>query len=253
MTAAPLDLGGHLYLFELEGEEFISEQIRSLQKIINLARTMGGKNINIAGVRKTDYLNAKKPDTVASGAAANFIYGIPIEDKEGKIIGMTSPMVSVTDPSDPSYFIKTRDDAYAAILGQCGQRHRLMAGDASASGLSRVEARSEFIATLKKTAMTLDKFGRWMMEIKLYFTAAFSDEKIAEGDITEYRCNYKTIIDAGAVDIETRRLDRADVDANLLSPETYLSNRGLEDAAGELARIKAMPEVKKDEGAGVGT
>ncbi len=232
--ADPIDLKGHLYLFELEGTEFITEQIRSLQRMINLARTMGGKNINVAGVRQRDYLNAKKPDIVASGASANFLYGIPIQDENGKTIGMTSPNVSITDPSDPSYFIKTRDDAYAAILGQCGQKHRLIASDGNVGVDSRIDARSEFIASLKKTATVLDKFGRWLIETKFYFTLAFCNETV-EGN---FRCAYRTVIDAGSVDVETRKLDQADVQENRLDLETYLSKTGNEDPASILVRIK---------------
>ncbi len=58
---ATLMLDGHLLLAEATREVFISEQIRSLQKQLNLAKTMEGRNAVQGGFLERTVLNAQMP------------------------------------------------------------------------------------------------------------------------------------------------------------------------------------------------
>jgi hypothetical protein len=258
----PYDLGGHLFIHELKRPALITAAILSAQKAVNLAHTMMMRNVNLAGNRTRDVVNAqppkkKEPATTEAAKRAqareagaykstpgyvNWLFGLPIYNEQGtKIIGYTNPNVSVTEPVDVTTFRDTRDHFYAVILGQSFMRHVLISGDATASGRSREQARKEYERSLTKTAVVLNAAGRWQLEVELRMAAELSGKTAEVRDLRAvFECNVEKV----PVSAEERQENRADVDAGLMAPETAMRRNGVEDTGKEVQKVKEYQEEK---------
>lgn len=252
-----LNLGGRLLLYDLRRPPLITAQVCSNQRSLNLADTMMMRNVNLAGSLERTVLNAERPkkrtrvaDPTAPGGyrekeepadyevgpgATMFLSGLLIrDDQTGKIIGRANPNISFRDPVSVDTFVKTRDHYYAAMLGQCQQRHALISGDATASGRSREQARAEFEGSLKLTKESLDDAGRWLLETVLRLAAQLCART---NEFAPLRIDFNSLIDTGPLSSEERAQNRADVQQKLLSAESAMSRAGVEDTDAELTRI----------------
>lgn len=259
----PYKLGGRLLVFEMQRPPLITEQVQSNQKALNLAHTMMTRNVNMAGARERTITNAQHPkkprrlqdpnnptltiETLEPGnyetgaGAVMFLMGYPIYDKEGNVIGYTNPNVSISDPADVKAFVETRDMKYAAILGQCHQRHTLISGDATASGVSRKQAEKEWQRSLKDTKTVLDASGRWQLEVVLRLAAQLTGES---EKYLSLRADFNCLLDVGEpqpddirVVMEMRKPGGPN-NQPLISDETARNKVGIDDAAAELKRIE---------------
>lgn len=253
----PYRLGGRLLMCEVKRKPIITEPVIRNQKALNLSNTMMQRNINMAGSRERYFFNTQRPgryvpDPTAPGGErfveealklgpgrSIFPPGIEIRDeKTNELKGYANPNLQVLEPVEVDSFTGTRDHFYAAILGQCWQRHALISGDATASGRSREQARAEFEKSLSKTKTSFDAAGRWLLETALRLAADLAGRA---GDFEALRAEFNTIVDAGPIDPEDRAADRADVEGGLMSDETYMVRRGDEDPDAERARIESQP------------
>jgi hypothetical protein len=250
------DLGGRLWMYEMQRPALITEQVRSNQRSVNLALTMMMRNVNLAGSLERTVMNAERPKTTVqildstepsgyreekrdadyfTGAGATmFLTGLLVRDDEGRIIGRADPNISFREPVTVKTFQETRDQFYASILGQCQQRHALISGDAASSGKSREQARAEFRGSLMLTKESLDDAGRWMLETGLRLAAQFCDRTAEFADL---RCDFGSLVEDGPLDSAERQENRADVQAGLMSKETAMSRNGAEDTDAEKVRI----------------
>jgi hypothetical protein len=233
------ELGGRLLMYEIERSALITEQIRSLQKSLNLTRTMMVRNVNLAGSLERVIMNAEKPEEWTSGPGAVMgLVGLLIRNEAGDVINRANPNIQFRDPVSTENFTKTRDDLYAAMLGGCQQRFALISGDATASGKSRVEARSEFESSLKDSKDATDDLGRWLLETELRLSGIFCNRK----DFLPLRCDFNAVIETGPITPQERDANRNDVKANLMSAETAMSRNGIDDTDAELDRIDSEPK-----------
>lgn len=258
------DLGGRLFLYEFRREPLISEQVRSLQKCLNLDLTMMMRNINLAGFRQKTITNAQKPTantkTVDGAGVATtekrevpmragllsvpFLNGLPIYGKDAAnnqiIVGYTNPNINIADPVAVDTFVSSLAVFYEAMLAEVYQLHVAIAGDAMASGKSRIEARAEFEKSLAKTKTALDALGRWLLEVSLRFAANLCGQK----EFLDLRCDFNSIIDAGTPDANERAQNIAEWQAGGISLQTMMSRNGIEDTDIELAKIQNDPTYK---------
>lgn len=253
------ELGGRLLMYEITRDALITDQIRSLQKALNLSRTMMVRNVNLAGSLERTILNAERPketkkvlnseqtayieqtvdaDYLTGAGATMFLTGMLIRDDQGNVINRANPNISFRDPVSTKTFTETRDDLYAAMLAGCQQRFALISGDATASGRSRIEARSEFESSLKDSKDAIDDAGRWLLETQLRLGAIFCNRS---RDFLPLRCDFNAVIETGPITPEERQENRADVQAGLLSKETAMSLNGRDDTDAELERIAQEP------------
>jgi hypothetical protein len=171
-------LGGNLLVHQMSVAPLITEQVRSQQRLLNEALTLLRRNghvnalgeVTMIGIEppskeasQIDPLTGKKllvPDTLAVGAGArNFVYPALVQDADGNAIldqagkpTIMQAQVHVRPPTLPDVLIANRDAAYQGILKECQQMYALIAGDATASGESRVQARADFEGSLLDTA-----------------------------------------------------------------------------------------------------
>lgn len=247
------DLGGRLWMYELRRKPLITEQVRSIQRALNLALTMEMRNVNMAGSRERYFLNVQRPTetvqvrdaTESSGyreetrplpglpvgaGASPFLNGVLIKNEKGETIDRADPNVSITEPVDVTTFVQTHDQYYAAILSQCQQIHVLISKDATASGRSREQARAEFESSLRLSKEVVDDAGRWMLETALRLASHLCNQTATYAGL---RCDFNAIIQTGQISPEERTANRDDVKAGLLSKETSMSRAGVEDTNAE--------------------
>lgn len=252
----PYELGGRLLVFECQRPPLITEQVQSNQKAINLAHTMMTRNVNMAGSRERTITNAKPPTRAKRGGtsgerepdeynvgagAVMFLMGYPIYDKDKQIIGYETPGVHITDPASVEVFTQTRDMKYAAILGQCHQRHILISGDAVASGISRKSAEKEWQRSLKDSKTVLDAAGRWELEVALRLAAQIANQS---KNYLPLRADFNCLLDVGDPDPDDIRVTMemrkpgGPNNTPLISDETARNRIGIDDADAELKRIE---------------
>ncbi len=254
------DLGGRLFLYEFKREALISEQVRSLQKCLNLDLTMMMRNINLAGFRQKTITNATKPTATVkttdgggnqvetkqemplrSGLlSVPFLNGLPIygrdADKNQIIVGYTNPNINIADPVAVNTFVESLETFYEAMLTEVYQLHVAISGDATASGKSRQEARAEFEKSLMKTKTVIDALGRWLLEVALRFAADLCGRS---KEFIDLRCDFNSIIDAGTPDAAERAQNISEWEKGALSLETLLARNGTEDTDVEISKIEA--------------
>ena len=259
----PYRLGGRLLIFEMNRRALITEQVQSNQRALNLAHTMMMRNVNMAGARERSVTNAQSPKRPrrlqdpsnptreteqlepgtyeTGGGAVMFLMGFPIKNSDGEVVGYTNPNVSISDPAPVDVFTKTRDHYYAAILGQCHQRHILISGDATASGISRKQAEKGYQRSLKETKVVVDACGRWQLETVLRLAAQLTGES---EKYLPLRADFNCLLDIGEPEpddlrvIMEMRKPGGVTNTPLISDETARNKSGIDDAAAELARIE---------------
>lgn len=248
---AALDLGGRLPLHELRLPTLITAQVRALQRLLNLALSMLGRNTVLGGFLERVILNAQLPGRmveqpdgtraferdpfIVGAGSTNVLVGVPVHDGEGNISGYTSPSVVYRDPVAVGTFRDTRDEAYRAILSECRQLHALIAADATASGESRRQALYDFLTSLRATKGGMDTLGRWLLETALAYAAAFGGQP---GRYDGLRAVFACRLDPGPVPADESRLVLDLVEGGLLSREGGMERAGVEDVDAEQARIE---------------
>lgn len=259
------ELGGRMLMYEITRDALITEQARSLQKSLDLTRTMMVRNVNLAGSLERTILNAERPGEIKrivdptepkgyreeivpapyfEGAGATmFLTGMLVRDDDGNVINRANPNISFRDPVSTKTFTETRDDLYAAILSGCFQRFALISGDATASGISRLQARSEFESSLKDSKDAVDDLGRWLLETELRLGALLCGRS---KDFLQLRCDFNAIIETGPVSPEEKTAIISLVSAGLMSKETAMSVLGIDDTDAELERIAQEPKPTID-------
>lgn len=250
------DLQGRLWMYELSREALITEQIRSIQRSLNLSLTMMMRNVNLAGNLERAIMNAERPkqtvripdatqvtgfreeainsDFLVGPGVTNFLTGLLIRNDAGEIVGRANPNISYRDPVPITTFVGTRKECREAIFSQAYQLHALISGDATASGKSREQARAEYRNSLLDSKEPVDDGGRWICETPLRIAAQFCNRV---NDFAGLRCDFDSRIEDGPVDTEERSANREDVKAGLMSKETAMSLNGRDDTDGEKARI----------------
>jgi hypothetical protein len=235
--ADPLDLGGRLTIYAMEATPLITPSIIQHQKLLNLSKTMMGRNVVLGGLIARILFNAQIPESGElswGGGTTNVFVGTPSIDSQGNVTGYATPGYQREEPVPPDAFVRTSLDAYTSILEEAHQLHALIAGDATASGESRKQARADFEASLRSTITQVERAGRWLLETALAMAAAFSGQP---GRYADLRASLSCRVDLGPVSTEEQAQTRENVAAGLLSEETAMGRIGVDDPAAEKMRV----------------
>ncbi len=250
------EMQGRLWMYEVNRAALITEQIRSEQRALNLAKTKLIRNVNMAGDLERAIMNAERPkrkipvpdssqasgyreetvdsEYLAGAGVTNLITGLLIKDADGKIIGRANPNISYRNPVPIDTFVGTRAECRESMLGQAQQLHIMIAGDSTVSGRSREQARGEYRGSLNDSKEAFDGAGRWLTESPVYLGAQFCDRS---SEFAPYRSVFDCVVEDGPVSPEERNANREDVKAGVMSIETCMSRNGTEDTDAEKARI----------------
>lgn len=248
---AMFDLGGLLTLHEMRREAIITEQVRQNQKLLNLAKTMLGRNVVQGGFLERFILNGErpgeeiedpttgqktfKPAKMRLGAGTtNWINGVVTIDEDGNE-RVATPSVVFRDPVPITTFEGTERNAYRSVLEELHQLHALISGDATPSGEARRQAMADFIVDLFLSKSVVDRAGRWLIETVLALAAIFSGQP---GRYASLRATFKCRLNPGPLSADEMRLIIELVRARLMSRETAMHRVDVEDVDEELARIE---------------
>jgi hypothetical protein len=251
------DFGGKLPIFEMRRPPLVTPQIIQNQMALNLSLSTIARNVWSAQARERYFIDAQPPGKEVlvdgekvfqqaplevGGSSSNFVNGNPIYDETGKfIIGYSKPSIHVEDPVEvaPS---KEAVEVYAwQILEQASQLHAVMGADATASAVSRIVARGDFVGSLMVTKPEADKCLEWQGDTRLAMAEAFSlgteGQKMSARPFTnELRANAECKLDPGPITPEERTALDNLVQNGTLSEETALQLMGVEDVAEEKRR-----------------
>lgn len=242
-----LPLGRRLLMYDMEQPLLVDADIRAGQMALNKAKTLRSVNLDWAGFLERIILNGQAPgkwESDANGkevfipepmvvgpATTNWIVGV--EDETGSL---KNPQVIFREPARTDLFDNTVDAEYSDLLSLTGQLYTLIAGDATASGKSRQQARDDFRRSLLRLKEEVDGGLRWAMETTLALVAILSG---SPGRFDELRVEVDTQLDLGVIEPEEQTAARANRAAGLLSTQTAMRRIGIEDVAAEVALIQA--------------
>jgi hypothetical protein len=249
-TSTPIDLGGLLHVHEVDRDRLVTRQVRQQQDTVNKALTMADTNLDYGGFLERIFLNAQRPVrrvenargqdefvdapyTTGAGETA-FISGLVTEDAEGNET-LSTPKVKFREPVSPDTFQETKEMAYADILGEVNQRHVLMSGDATASGLSRITARREFVNSLRPTKRALTQAGTWIGRV----VPRFADVLAGASRMDGVNVALDLRLDRGMRTPQEIKTLMSMVEDEQLSLHTALELIGLTDAEQEIERISS--------------
>lgn len=259
----PRDLGSKLIAFQMHRDSLITTQVRQNQALFNTTLTMRCRNIGVAGFPMTDFLNADppsdyidNPDSPGSQIkiAANQKRGAGITNYAAPIIVMGKDgnpaldntgkptvipaSVQYRDPVSVKTFEDTERAAYRNILEETRQLHRMMGGDATASAVSRIQARGDFLSSLRPTKTQVDAAGRWVLETALALAASFAGIANPYHDL---RATFDCRLDVGPLVPEERQAIILEVsnDPPLRSVEDAMTLLGIDDPDAMLAQIES--------------
>jgi hypothetical protein len=245
-----LKLSGRLLMYEMRRKPFLTPQMRQSNMQLNKAKTLRGHNLNTAGFAETTLLNVDLPgvlvekdgrqvfvpDPVTRGASViNSWTGVKYTDGAGNE-RVATPTIDRQQPSPVSTFIESERADYQDILEEAKQMHNLIAGDAMANGVSRVQARGGFALSLNPTKGEVDASVRWTLETVLAIAATFSGQP---GRFDSLRANADCRIDTGPITPEEVAMFVMLWDKGVWSLERVQRATGVEDTDAENALIEA--------------
>lgn len=255
-TDVRLDLNGRLIVQEIKRAKFITEQVISGQKSLNMSLTMMDRNSIQGGFLERVILNASPPgewvdDPNVPGGRR--FEPRPLGIGAGKTTFLSSKVVESSDPEEnaivlpadirwrdpvsPDTFIKTASEHKFGIYEQASQLHVLISGDAQASGVARVQARADFISSVASTKAQVDAAIKWILDIALDHACLFAGIKRDSAfGLVKPSCD----INPSSGPLTREEIDAVleMVDRDMMSIETAMQELGIEDVDSEISRIR---------------
>lgn len=257
-ASVQLNLRGNLPIFEITLPRLISEQVRSQQRLLNLALTMMQRNTVLGGFLERIILNGQLPghyetdpetqqqsfvrdDFVVGAGTTNAINGVPVFNDQGEVSGYTSASVMYRDPVSTQTFTHTFDSAYQAMLQEVDQSHALIGGDATTSGESRRQALAGFMASLSVTKQAVEQLGRQLIETALAYAAEFSGNPERFKNL---KANFSARLNTGIIPAAELELVEAQLRMGVISLRTAREKSGVEDPEAEAQQIALEAEER---------
>jgi hypothetical protein len=265
-NAAPIpnDYSGALPIFEVAlPSEFVSEQLRSLQRMLNMTLTLLGKGLvdnhflerlifgalppghweyedlpNEAGqkVRKA-YIPAPH---VTGGRMTSYIQGVDYETEPGKT-AITTPSAVFRDPTDPGGTIKGADFWYGAMLDESRQSHVIVNQSSTIGFKSREQARGDFIDSTHDVQLQTENGGEELLRVIVKIGEAIAGQR---GKYTKVlKPVFKVRPNYGPLTVEERTQNISEAKDGYMADETAMSLNGIDDTDAERAAIAAQPRA----------
>jgi hypothetical protein len=262
-------IGGRLPVMEMKAGKLITEAVRRQQRRLNFFETSLNRNVETAGFPER-YLTNAEPSGIlvrrASGAepgpyptriidgvvyeihpvprvlgagVTTEVQGVKITEREGNRTkeSITTPGVHRFEPVDPQGTIHASRHAYQILLEEVNQAHILIAGDATASGVSRQQAEGDFLSDLSDTKGKAEALIRdtlaGAVAMAEYFGGATESSVLKDMRITA-----TLTLTPGAPSPDQQRVAkelRTDGDLPL---EEFLSRIGVEDVDAMIERLE---------------
>lgn len=250
-----LTLGGMLVAHSIEREPLVTSGMMSAQRSFNMSITMLDRNAVQGGFLERIVLNAEPPGKweedgkggktfVPTGlkigaGMTTFLSNRVVQPESGEGDPLVFPAnVLWRDPVPPDTFVRTSEVHREGVYEEAKQLHVLMGSDATASGVSRVQAKADYLSSLNDTKPGVDSLVRWLIWCVLHHACHFSGLDAAkEFSLIRPACDCQ--VDAGPLAADERDAVIKMVDAEMMSQETAMQLLGVEDVDAEKARISA--------------
>jgi hypothetical protein len=256
-------LNGILPMFELMlARPFITEQIRSLQKSLNMTLTLLSKGLNDNTFQSLLVLNAMPPGywtyedqpdengqkirkeyiidfnaLKQGGQQTQFISGIDYKDEQNRT-QIKDPTAVYRAPIDPSGTIKGAEFWYSSMLDEGRQSHVVVNKEAGLSGKSKEQSRGDFVDSTNDTQLQTELAGRNLL---MALVAMSETQMNVPGKWTaKYRPVFKCRPNYGPLSVEERAQNVSEAKDGFMADETAMALNGLDDTDAEQAKIAAQ-------------
>lgn len=249
VTSEPaFDCNGRLWILQATlPHPLIDEPQRALQRKIDFLNYILPKNAQYAGFRERHFLGVARPvdpitqlpvDPDIGPATVNYWQPTYITDNDGN----QRPSAASLVLSEPVNSQPIRDDIAhltQVLLKSCNQLHTVISGDATASAVSRIQARAEFTASLLQLRPKVERVLRDLLELVLCMACNLAGEAaLLERYKRAYRLRVDCRLDAGPISPEEKTAIIGLKTAGLISLETAMQMLGIEDTGSEMNRLK---------------
>lgn len=256
------NFGGYLPIGQVALDKpFITAQVRSLQKALNMTLTLLSKGLVDNHFLERIFLNAMPPgkwtyeaDGVTrkayipdkrrtGGRTDSWVQGIDYQDEKGAT-QITPASVVIRDPIDPSGTIKGAEYWYQAILEEVRQDFVLINQAATPSGKSREQARGDFIDSSRTPELLMTSVGRTILFTVVAMAEAFL------GTPGKWTGRFKPVFvcrpNYGPLSIAERQQNVLEAEKGFISDETAMSRNGIDDVDAEQTLIRTQPRSTLD-------
>jgi hypothetical protein len=254
-SSTPLDLGGHATVYQVEGEPLITYTIKRNNMLINLSMTLMGHVMVESGFSELVVTNVElEEEEVDDPTAPGGKRKVPTKLRRGAGRILNFPGIITTDandgervakvdvhkfqPSPLTTFKDGKDAGYRNILEEAQQTHALIAGDATPSGESRIQALADFVMSLLDDKDSNDDAGVWMVETALALIALFAGKP---GLFNPLRATFDTKLFLGKLTAEERKQLLSELTARVRSRRNVMMLLGIGEPEAE------MDEIDRDE------
>lgn len=249
------DFGGHLTMFRIALDDpYITEQLRSLQRMLNMTLTLLGKGLvdnhfveklfkdilppghweyDTDGRTRTRYVVDEKGRSTG-GRTDSYMQSIDYQDEKGQTV-LANGQIVFRDPLDPTGTIKGSEYWYKCMLEEARQDHVLINQEATPSGKSRVEARGDFAASGEDAEMQAKLAGRELLLTAVAMAEAFMN---APGKYTNtLKPVFQPRTKYGMLSVDERKQVIEEAEKGFRADETAMSEIGIDDVDAEMAII----------------
>lgn len=257
-----IDLGGRLWHVRLRTRRMVTRSFVNQQGDWNRAATMENMNLEYAGFRQRDFLNAHPPGEYVLDAAApggrkfvrdpkgirsgpgvsNFIFGPPSTDAVSREVTYGAAQVVTAEPVSNEVLHAAQDRAEEAVFSMAKQRHRLVAIVSGTSGETLKQARQEFEVSLAPTVRGGTKALVETVDTALAIVALAAGGQVAT--LERFRVFGQLRVFAGPLTSDEVRVLTERWEKGGVSTETYLSRIGEADPDAEMGRMRTNGDLQ---------
>jgi hypothetical protein len=233
-----------------EPHAFITEQIRSQQRGLNLAETMMPRNMIVGGFLERTLLNAqvdggletlpdgreiyRGPSIQWGAGVTNIFTGVRTRGQNGLDM-VAQPELIYKDPVPVETFTQASEHHYLSILQEAHQLHYAIADDATASGTSRVTAMADHITAVLQSKQKVDLALTWIVEAAAGYLELLTNQPGRWSQ--RYNIKAEARLEFGPIAPAMIQASVMASEAKLLSRKTAMGWIGVEDPEQEQSLI----------------
>jgi hypothetical protein len=245
----PLMLNGKLTLFEMQGEPLITISMRRQQFLCNHGYTMAGFTMTENGVSEMALTNVEMETEAVKlndgttkeinkrlkrgGGVVNNFIGVETVEKDGSS-KLATPGIHYKEASPIEPMRDGVELAYEAMLQESCQQYAMIAGDATVSGESRVQAISDFFLFSGDFKTDADQLGVWLGETVINYAAILCNRA---GAFYSLRHTFESKLQVSLPSPDSRRLNIEEMNAGIKSKARAQMDAGISDPEAENAII----------------
>lgn len=249
LASSATNLGGRLPVYEIAlSKPFVSPSMIKHQMALNLTETMISNNTYKTGFNELILFNAQLngrmvedengrsifvPDPIrrSPGAVHNFVGA---KTQTGMDETLASPSAFQVEAFDPAGLIAVSQSSQRNLYAEGKQLHAMLSGDAVTSGEARIQAATDFEASLRPTKARVDALLRWCLGAALDLQLNL----IGSAPNPAVRVSADARLSATVPSVDLMRFAKESAQNEFWSQETALVYSGIEDPEAEMERLQ---------------